>query len=101
MTWRNIGFSGGGGTENPAISLTIRPDNPDHLYMTLNYNEGKTPPLWFSTENGSTWTPFEDYPFCSAHRVAFDPKCPEEIIVTTYGASALRGPAYPAKPAEL
>lgn len=77
------------------FSLTIRPDNPDHLYMTLNYNEGKTPPLWFSADHGMSWTPFEAYPFCSAHRVAFDPRHPEEIIVTTYGASVLRGPARP------
>lgn len=83
------------------FSLTIRPDNPDHLYMTLNYNEGKTAPLWFSADNGNTWIPFEDYPFSGAHRVAFDPECPSDIIVTSYGASALRGPAYPSSASNI
>lgn len=78
------------------FGVTFRPENPDHLYMTLNYNFAKCPPLWFSSDNGATWTPFEDYPFNGAHRVAFDPDNADEIVITSYGASALRGPAYPA-----
>jgi hypothetical protein len=63
--------------------------------MTLTYNGGKVSPLWFSRDAGISWKDFEDYPFCSAHRVAFDPDDENRIFVTTYGASVLSGPAFP------
>lgn len=77
------------------FGATLDPRNPDRVYMTLNYNEGTRPPLWLSRDAGQTWTPFEDYPFCSAHRVHFNPAEPKAIYVTGYGGSAWKGPAEP------
>jgi len=74
------------------FGATVDPKNPDIVYMTLNYNDGKTPALWVSRDRGETWSPVEGFPFCSAHRVAFDPFDDSVIYVTTYGASAWRGP---------
>lgn len=74
------------------FGATIDPKNPDHVYMTLNYNDGKAHALWFSRDAGESWAPVKDFPFCSAQRVAFDPFDDAVIYVTTYGASAWRGP---------
>jgi len=65
------------------------------MYMTLTYNEGLAAPLWISEDRGESWTAFEDYPFCSAHRVHFDPADPTVIYVTSYGGGIWRGPATP------
>ena len=74
------------------FGATIDPKNPDIVYMTLNYNDGKEPALWVSRDAGESWSPVDDFPFCSTHRVAFDPFDESVIYVTTYGASAWRGP---------
>ncbi len=34
-------------------------------------------------------------PFRNIQRVAFDPARPEEIVLTTFGSSVLRGPPEP------
>jgi hypothetical protein len=77
------------------FGATIYPQNPDWVYMTLTYNDAANPPLWLSKDAGSTWEPFEDYPFCSAHRVHFDPQDEGTIYVTSYGGSVWKGPAEP------
>ncbi len=77
------------------FSASIHPRNPDWIYLTLNYNEGKASPLWLSKDAGKTWKPFEDYPFCSAHRVHVDPVHQDRIYVTGYGGSAWVGPLEP------
>lgn len=77
------------------FSAILHPTDPDRVYLTLTYNDGVTPPLWLSRDAGATWQPFEDYPFCSAHRVYFDPADPGHIYVTTYGASVWHGPSEP------
>ncbi|MCX5659551.1 MAG: hypothetical protein NTW19_07480 [Planctomycetota bacterium] len=74
------------------FGATVDPAEPDVVYMTLNYNDGKVPALWVSRDAGGSWSPVEGFPFCSAHRVAFDPFDEGVIYVTTYGASAWRGP---------
>ena len=51
--------------------------------------------LYLSRDDGATWTPFANLPFCNIQRVAFDPAHPDEIILTTFGSSILRGPAVP------
>lgn len=71
------------------------PRKADWVYMTLTYNDGACPPLWLSRDRGVTWTPFEDYPFCSAHRVTHDPDDESRIYVTGYGGSVWAGPAEP------
>jgi hypothetical protein len=63
--------------------------------MTMAYNNASTAPLWLSRDAGKTWVPFEDYPFCSAQYVTFDPADTKSIYVTTYGASVWKGPAEP------
>jgi len=77
------------------FGATLHPDNPDIVYMTLNYNDGKVPPLWRSDDAGESWTAYEDYPFCSSHRVHFDANDKENIYVTTYGSSVWKGPTAP------
>lgn len=77
------------------FGATICPGKPDWVYMTLTYNDAANPPLWLSKDAGATWQPFEDYPFCSAHRVHFDPEDESTIYVTSYGGSVWKGPAEP------
>ncbi|MCE9589526.1 MAG: hypothetical protein K8S99_03265 [Planctomycetes bacterium] len=77
------------------FGATLHPKNPDWVYLTLNYNDGAACPLWLSRDAGLTWKPFEDYPFCSAHRVHFDPRDASRIYVTGYGGGAWRGPVEP------
>jgi len=77
------------------FGATIHPCRPDWVYLTLAYNDAATPPLWLSKDAGKTWTPFDDYPFCSAHRVHFDPRDDSTIYVTSYGGSVWQGPAVP------
>ena len=77
------------------FGATRHPERPDWVYLTLNYNDAATPPLWLSRDDGRTWTPFRDYPFCSAHRVHFDADEPAVIYVTGYGGGVWRGPAEP------
>jgi photosystem II stability/assembly factor-like uncharacterized protein len=77
------------------FSAIIAPHQPNRIYMTLTYNEGLAAPLWMSEDRGETWQPFNDYPFCSAHRVHFDPSEPDAIYVTGYGGGAWKGPAVP------
>ena len=71
------------------FGVTLHPGQPDWLYATLNYNDGVSPALWLSRDAGLTWAADEDYPFCSAHRVHFNPHDAGEIFVSTYGASIL------------
>lgn len=94
-TWKRVVRKG-----SLHFGATLCPDKPDHVYMTLAYNDGNVSPLWLSTDAGETWLPFEDYPFSSAHRVTFDPDDGSVIYVTGYGASAWKGPAYPHGPAD-
>jgi len=77
------------------FGATIHPRKPDWVYMTLTYNEGKAAPLWLSKDAGRSWKAFEDYTFCSAHRVCVDPERDDRIYVTGYGGSVWRGPAEP------
>lgn len=77
------------------FGATLHPDNPDWIYLTLNYNEGSRSPLWLSKDAGQSWTPFNEYPFCSAHRVHFNPREPHVIYVSGYGGGAWKGPVEP------
>ena len=77
------------------FGATLSPGNPDCVYMTLVYNGDNGPALWFSRDAGQTWTPFEDYPFCSAQGVCFDPDDANVIYVTSFGGGVWKGPAEP------
>lgn len=86
-TWRRIARK-----SSRHFGATVDPDRPEIVYMTLNYNDAKEPALWISRDAGKNWSPIEGFPFCSVHRVAFDPFDAGVIYVTTYGASVWRGP---------
>lgn len=74
----------------------FHPTRPNWIYMTCT--EGaKQCGLFLSTDDGNSWTPFTTLPFSNIQRVHFDPKSPDEIILSTFGASVLRGPAKPQK----
>jgi photosystem II stability/assembly factor-like uncharacterized protein len=77
------------------FGATPHPTRPGWVYMTLCYNDGGCAPLWLSRDAGASWQPFEDYPFCSAHRVHFDPDDAGLIYVTGYGGSVWKGPLEP------
>ena len=70
----------------------LSPTHPGWLYTTLT--EGAPGAgLWLSQDNGATWQPMKGLPFSNAQRVAFDPRDPGHIYVTTFGGSVWRGPA--------
>ena len=48
-----------------------------------------------SRDDGATWDPFPTLPFRNIQRVTFDSGRPDQIILTTFGSSILRGPAEP------
>ncbi|MFC1582251.1 FHA domain-containing protein [Planctomycetota bacterium] len=72
----------------------FHPRKPDWIYMTLA--EGcREAPLYLSTDGGSSWKPFLNFPFSNVQRVAFDPDDDRIIYVLTFGGSVFRGPATP------
>lgn len=89
-SWERLARKGWG-----HFGATLSPQNSDWVYMTLVYNGDKVPGLWFSRDAGRNWEAFEDYPFCSAQRVCFDPEDKAVIYVTSYGGGVWRGPAEP------
>jgi photosystem II stability/assembly factor-like uncharacterized protein len=70
------------------------PAHPGWIYMTLTEGAPEAG-LYLSRDNGATWAPFSTLPFRNIQRVAFDPAHPDQIILTTFGSSILRGPAEP------
>jgi photosystem II stability/assembly factor-like uncharacterized protein len=70
------------------------PRQPGWLYMTLTEGAPESG-LYLSRDDGATWEPFTTLPFRNIQRVTFDPARPQEIILTTFGSSILRGPAEP------
>jgi len=71
------------------------PRHPGWIYMTLT-EDAPEAGLYLSRDDGATWTPFTTtLPFRNIQRVAFDPAHPDQIILTTFGSSILRGPAEP------
>ena len=70
----------------------LSPMHPGWIYLTLC--EGAPDAgLWLSHDDGATWTPMTGLPFINVQRVAFDPKDPGSIYVTTFGGSVWHGPA--------
>lgn len=80
--------------EREHFGAFYHPQHPGWIYMTLT--EGaRGPGLYLSRDDGATWEPFKELPFRNIQRVVFDPAHPDEIILTTFGSSVLRGPAVP------
>jgi photosystem II stability/assembly factor-like uncharacterized protein len=71
-------------------TINLHPDDPSLLYAG---SEGHG--LWYSTDAGKGWYPFESFPFGSPQNVAFEPENHKVMIVTTFGAGAWRGPYLP------
>ena len=88
-TWQRIGRQG-----PQTFGGYFHPRRDGWIYMTLT--EGAPDAgLWLSRDNGRTWQPFKDLPFSNIQRVEFDPGDEARIYLTTFGASAWRGPALP------
>ena len=70
------------------------PTHSNWIYITLTEGAPESG-LYLSRDDGATWEPFTTLPFRNIQRVTFDAARPEEIILTTFGSSILRGPAEP------
>jgi hypothetical protein len=64
------------------------------MYMTLT-EDAPGAGLFFSSNNGKTWQPFNELPFSNIQRVEFSASNDTLIHVTTFGGSVWRGPARP------
>ncbi len=74
----------------------FHPARPGWVYATgCGWSDAPDGGLWLSRDRGATWAAFADFPFANVNRVDFDPADPSVIYVTTFGASAWRGPAEP------
>jgi len=80
--------------EREHFGAFYHPNHPPWIYMTCTEGAHEAG-LYLSRDDGATWEPFTTLPFRNIQRVAFDPARPQEIILTTFGSSVLRGPAEP------
>jgi photosystem II stability/assembly factor-like uncharacterized protein len=85
QTWKQVAKEG-----SEHFGAYFDPRRPGWVYMTLT--EGAPgPSLWLSSDGGDSWIPFTNFPFDNTQRVAFDPKDPNVIYVTTFGGSVWKG----------
>jgi photosystem II stability/assembly factor-like uncharacterized protein len=89
QTWTRLAQEG-----REHFGAFYHPRHPGWIYMTLT-EDAPEAGLYLSKDDGATWAPFTSLPFRNIQRVAFDPAHPDEIILTTFGSSILRGPAEP------
>jgi hypothetical protein len=89
LTWKKLVQK-----EREHFGAFYHPDHPTWIYMTCTEGAQEAG-LYLSRDDGATWEPFTTLPFRNIQRVAFDPARPDEIILTTFGSSVLRGPAEP------
>jgi len=73
----------------------LHPTRPGWIYTTLCEGNDPVSGLWLSKDNGKTWIPYTKIPHRWIQRVDFDPKNPDVIYVSTFGASAIIAPADP------
>jgi photosystem II stability/assembly factor-like uncharacterized protein len=86
-TWKLLARKG-----SEHFGAYLSPFHKGWIYMTLT--EGAPGAgLWLSKNNGASWSPAKGLPFSNVQRVAFDPKRPELVYVTTFGGSVWKGPA--------
>ena len=71
------------------MRAVLHPADPNIVYVCSSHG------LWCSTDAGRSWAWFKDLPFGSAQNVAFEPKDPKTIYVTTFGGGTWRGPHLP------
>ena len=90
-TWKKVVQKG-----REHFGAYFHPTKPGWIYMTLS--EGRSDSgLWLSKDSGETWLPFSDLPYTNIQRVHFNPDDPEHLILTTFGASIMKGPIEPGK----
>lgn len=70
--------------------VTFNKVDPNIVY----YGAGFTG-LWYSTDMGDTWKPYQEFPAMGTKEVITDPLDPKRVIVTTWGAGLWRGPYLP------
>ncbi len=88
-TWNKLACKG-----KEHFGAFYHPAHPGWIYMTLTEGAAEAG-LYLSRDDGQTWEPFLSLPFRNIQRVAFDPAHPDQIILTTFGSSILKGPAVP------
>jgi photosystem II stability/assembly factor-like uncharacterized protein len=74
------------------FGATVHPRRPGWVYMCLTENSEDCG-LWLSKDGGTTWKALDGLPFRNIQRINFDPRDDSVIYVSTFGASAWRGPA--------
>jgi photosystem II stability/assembly factor-like uncharacterized protein len=74
------------------FGATVHPRKPGWVYMCLTENS-EACGLWLSKDGGMSWKPLDGLPFRNIQRITFDPRDDSIIYVSTFGASAWRGPA--------
>lgn len=89
VTWKKLTQKG-----REHFGAFYHPNHPQWIYMTLTEGAPESG-LYLSRDDGTTWEPFATLPFRNIQRVTFDPGCPKQIILTTFGSSILRGPEEP------
>jgi photosystem II stability/assembly factor-like uncharacterized protein len=89
MTWKKLAQK-----EREHFGACYHPSHPSWIYLTCTEGAHEAG-LYLSRDDGATWEPFTTLPFRNIQRVVFDPARPQEIILTTFGSSILRGPAEP------
>jgi photosystem II stability/assembly factor-like uncharacterized protein len=87
QSWKRVARKG-----PECFGATVHPGKPDWVYMCLT-EDAPDCGLWLSKDAGATWKPLEGLPFRNVQRVTFDPRNDAIIYVSTFGASAWRGPA--------
>lgn len=73
-------------------TVNLHPDDANIVYVGTESHG-----LWYSTDAGKTFQPYESFPFGSPQNVAFDPADHKTMIVTTFGGGAFKGPYLPQK----
>ncbi len=73
-------------------TVNLHPDDANIVYVGTESHG-----LWYSTDAGKTFLPYESFPFGSPQNVAFDPADHKTMIVTTFGGGAFKGPYLPQK----
>jgi len=89
QTWNRIGRAG-----PQTFGGYFHPMQDGWMYMTLT-EDAPGAGLFFSSNNGKTWQPFNELPFSNIQRVEFSASNDTLIHVTTFGGSVWRGPARP------
>jgi len=86
-------------TNQYIYGLTVDPDNPDVVYAGSCMDEDIPPytGLYKSTDKGSTWTKYSDFPFRAVRQVFLHPSDSSKMFVTTFGGGVITNSASAAQ----